>query len=96
MKHQNYWLNRKYSWALKISDFPFKLFSFRLLIAPNEKFYFKDSLRDCQASICIIRIGKLPSIVIVTTGKDMGKVTITAGQPVKQQELYITDGEAGG
>lgn len=67
-----------------------------LLIAPNEKFYFKDSLRDCQASICIIRIGKLPSIVIVTTGKDMGKVTITAGRPVKQQELYITDGEAGG
>lgn len=57
---------------------------------------FKDSLRDCQASICIIRIGKLPSIVIVTTGKDMGEVTITAGRPVKQQELYITDGEAGG
>lgn len=60
------------------------------------KFYFKGSLRDCQASICIIWIGKLPSIVIVTTGKDMGKVTITAGRPVKQQELYITDGEAGG
>lgn len=57
---------------------------------------FKDSLRDCQASICIIRIGKLPSIVIVMTGKDMGEVTITAGRPVKQQELYITDGEAGG
>lgn len=32
--------------------------------------------------------------MIVTTGKDVGKVTITAGGPVKQQELlYITDGE---
>lgn len=57
---------------------------------------FEDSLRDWKASICIIWIGKLPSIVIVTTGKDMGKVTITAGRPVKQRELYITDGEAGG
>lgn len=38
-------------------------------------------------------IGKLPSAVIVTTGKDTGRVTTTAGRPGKQQVLYITHGK---